>query len=215
METLNRREVIKGTAAAGLVGVLASGGMLGAQEKGGEAGLRVIEAQDKILLYWWDWVYYGAHMHVDLYYYPGEIKFCYEGTLDYAGITKIAEGELCVVKNDDGSFTVTGGCVIKIAGQKVASLDGKVTSRVNWGEGKWYLQSYRFAVCGTNTFELKCDTWEKNISEGKGKDSNPGVFLLKNGVAKDADEKLRAVVSIFEPRLGEVHPSTPPARHMR
>ena len=220
MDNVTRREVIKGTAAVGLVGVLASGGVLCAAQKGDEGGLRVFEPLDKILLYWWDWVYYGAHMHVDLYYttdnYTGE-KFCYEGTLDYAGISKNAKGDLCVTKNDDGPFSVTGGCEIKILGEKVASLDGKVTSRVDWGQGMWYLESYRFAVCGTNTNEMKCDMWEKETfkGEGKGKDDNPRVFLLKRGIAASDGQKLRALISILEPRQGEVHPSTPPARHTK
>jgi hypothetical protein len=212
MESMTRRDAMAGT--AGLVGVLVGAATLAGQEESDKAGWRVFEPTDKILLYWWDWVYYGAHMHVDLYYYPGENKFCYEGTLDYAGIVKVAEGDLCVIKNDDGSFSVTGSCEIKIAGKKVASLDGKVTSRVDWGEGMWYLESYRFAVCGTNTFELKCDTWEAGTFKVKGKNDNPRVFLLKGGIAKNDDEKVRALGSIFEPRLGQVHPSTPPVRRV-
>src|SRR5207302_352040 len=124
------------------------------------------------------------------------------------GLSKVAEGELCVIKDDDGSFTLSGRCEIKIAGQKVASLEATVTARVDWGQQMWHLEKYRFGVCGTNTFELKCKTWEGTGLQGKGKDEAPRVFLLKNGVAANDADRMRALLSIFEPRQGEVHPST-------
>ena len=114
---------------------------------------------DRIVLWRWRYTFWGAVFEVDLVYYPPH-RFCYEGELTYAGVVKIADGELCVEQSENGSVRVHGDAQIKIFGKKVATAKGEVDFRVDYDAGYVYLDRYEFEVCGSNSVRMKCKDWD-------------------------------------------------------
>jgi hypothetical protein len=116
---------------------------------------------DKVLLYVWNYEYYGAVLDLYLYWYRGTSKFCIEGKLTYARVVKVGEGDLCVEQDSSGDFKLTVKAEIKIGGRKVAKFDATVISNVDWNERVWKLKSYDIEVCGTNISQLRCKVWRE------------------------------------------------------
>jgi hypothetical protein len=160
--------MIGGLVAIGGTSLLANSTAAGADKS--VSNLLVVEKAG-IVLWHWSYEYYGATIDVDFVYYPAENKFCLEGDLRYKGVIKIADGDVCIVKSDNGDIGLSVRAEIKIAGKKVAKMSGEGRWSLDWNAGKIHMRSYRFEVCGTNTFELKCKTWEHEYTYGA-KDSH-------------------------------------------
>lgn len=183
---VSRRTAIT-TAATG--GFALATGMLNAQDqnapkKGNDYRGSLNVDADKVLLYWWEFEYYGALLELDLFWYRNTSKFCLEGKLSYARIVKVGEGNLCVEQGQNGDFTCTAQAEIKVAGKKVAKFDARVTQNVDWNAGQWKLKEYDIEVCGSNTFELKCKVWKEEFKNqlvygiSSDEDTDDSLFLL-------------------------------------
>jgi hypothetical protein len=111
--------------------------------------------------------YLGAEVQVRVVFDSVPRTLCAEGTLAFHGV-KLALDRTCVVYGGEGdthSLSLARDITVNILGSRKPVARASVTISVRVVGGTPRLASWQINLCGSNTRELKCRTWEWAASD--------------------------------------------------
>ena len=105
---------------------------------------------------------YGSTITVKATYDTDKKQACLEAGLSWLHFFEPLTGNVCEQPQPDGTVIVTGHAEIAAFGRKAATAD--VALRLQALGTNFAVIGYSAKVCGSNTFTLKCRTWQGGTS---------------------------------------------------